>query len=329
MPSNELQIINPKRINQAETEWESFFPYYAGYPESFASKVLLSAKLQPNSLVFDPWNGSGTTTFVASNMGLQSVGFDINPAMVVVGRARLLPPSDADCLIPICKTILASAKSARDPLVDEPLLTWFGPETAKYIRSIEEATFTQLAGPWTISDCGPKLENLSGIAATFYVALFSICRLACLKFRSSNPTWFRHPKSGERRISIPKDRLDALLIDQITRMADALHKRSENHGASTIRLVDSTVTTLTPESVDFVLTSPPYCTRIDYSAATRIELAVLHRVVDANSKDIRRKMLGSSSKPLKCWIAHSASTLNRVFAALRDLNSICRSRLKS
>ena len=29
------------------------------------------------------------------------------------------------------------------------------------------------------------------------------------------------------------------------------------------------------DSVDFVLTSPPYCTRIDSTAATRIELAVL------------------------------------------------------
>lgn len=297
MVSANLQIINPKRTNQAESEWESFFPYYAGYPESFASSVLTSADLPTNSLIFDPWNGSGTTTCAASSLGFRSIGFDLNPAMIVIGRARLISPSDADSLVPICRSILSCHKTCEAALPDDPLLMWFGQETTNHIRSLEQAICTQLVGPWTISDCGLKLENLSGVAAVFYVALFSVCRSAGLRFRSTNPTWFRHTKPGERRVSISRPRLHALVLDFITRMSDALHRRNDHGGESTIRLTDSTTSVLEPDSVDFVLTSPPYCTRIDYSAATRIELAVLSRIVGSSSSDIRRKMLGSIKVP--------------------------------
>ena len=43
-------------------------------------------------------------------------------------------------------------------------------------------------------------------------------------------------------------------------------------GAIDIHLSDSTKLDLPEASVDFVLTSPPYCTRIDYTAATRIRV---------------------------------------------------------
>ncbi|MGY3485699.1 hypothetical protein ACVW1C_003582 [Bradyrhizobium sp. USDA 4011] len=225
--ARDLDIIWPKRTVQTNDAWERFFPYYAGYPELFASKIISSAGLPPNSLTLDPWNGSGTTTYAASSLGLSSVGLDLNPAMVVIGRARLLPVTEADSLIPICKSILSFRDAESDISADEPLLGWFGPETAKHIRSIEGAICAHLVGPWTISDCGLKLDNLSGIAAAFYVALFSVCRSVCQKFRATNPTWFRHAKSDERRVSLTRPRLEALLLDFVTRMSETLRNGDE------------------------------------------------------------------------------------------------------
>jgi hypothetical protein len=254
--AGDLDITSPKRIGRADTAWGGFFPYYAGFPESFASRILSTAGLPAESLVFDPWNGSGTTTYAASKLGFSTVGFDINPAMVVVGRARLLPANEADSLIPLCKRILLSSHVRRREISPtEPLLTWFGPETARNIRSIEESIFRHLVGSSTISDRGLRLENLSGIAAAFYVALFSVCRSVCLKFRSSNPTWFRHPRVDERRISMTRSNIEKLFLRFVTSMSDALHQGNEGLGTSTIKLADSTLTTLDAETVDFILTS--------------------------------------------------------------------------
>jgi hypothetical protein len=297
VPADNLDITSPKRTNRSDNAWEGFFPYYAGYPESFASRILATADLPSDALVFDPWNGSGTTTYAAAHLGLSTVGFDINPAMVVAGRARLLPASEADSLIPLCNKILRSSKSDYEISPDEPLLSWFGPESAKHIRSIEEGIRSHLVGSTTITDCGVRLDNLSGMAAVFYVALFSVCRSVCSKFRSSNPTWFRHAKSGERRLSMSRSQFENLLLRFVASMSEALRQKGEHPGRSVIRLADSSIDALEADSVDIVLTSPPYCTRIDYAAATRIELAILARVLGPNAVDLRRVMMGSIQVP--------------------------------
>ena len=66
---------------------------------------------------------------------------------------------------------------------------------------------------------------------------------------------------------------------------------------SEIRVLDTATMSLPPASMDFVLTSPPYCTRIDYTAATRIELAVLAPLVHSSTKELGRQMIGSTQVP--------------------------------
>jgi len=53
---------------------------------------------------------------------------------------------------------------------------------------------------------------------------------------------------------------------------------------------------LPDDSVDVVITSPPYCTRIDYAVATSIELAVL-RASPEDFSQIRRSLMGTSTVP--------------------------------
>ncbi|WP_051505707.1 hypothetical protein [Mesorhizobium sp. WSM2561] len=55
--------------------------------------------------------------------------------------------------------------------------------------------------------------------------------------------------------------------------------------------------TLAQSSIDFVLTSPPYCTRIDYTAATRVELAVLGPLLKVRPRELGRQMIGSVQVP--------------------------------
>jgi hypothetical protein len=46
-------------------------------------------------------------------------------------------------------------------------------------------------------------------------------------------------------------------------------------------------------TIDFVLSSPPYCTRIDYGVATSPELAVLGFQVDTHLRDLRARLIGT------------------------------------
>ncbi|TAJ31047.1 hypothetical protein [Bosea sp. (in: a-proteobacteria)] len=297
-----LLIQSPKRSLKVPRGWDGFFPYYAGYPESFARALLKSADLPRDAIVLDPWNGSGTTTFSASQLGLASRGFDLNPVMIVIARARLLSPSEADSLEPLARDSVKGVRAdSRVVQPNDPLLWWFSPSTAALIRSLERRIRAQLVGGRTLNANGVRLDHISGLAATFYVALFSVCRQLAAPFRSSNPTWLRKPKVDEELISATREAILSAFVTSVKNMADALAHRAvesqTDHTTAELQLADTSLTSLAEASADIVLTSPPYCTRIDYSAATRIELAVMQPLVEVEIEDLRRQMIGSTRVP--------------------------------
>jgi hypothetical protein len=301
-----LTIPSPKQSRSSRRGWDAFFPYYAGYPSSFASAVISSAGLDPSAVVLDPWNGSGTTTQVASKLGFRAIGCDINPVMVIVSRARCLLPADGDSIEPIAKKVIRQASTATANVADDDfLLGWFDTESAVSIRCIEASVREHLLGAWTLRPDGTHFECMSSLAATFYVALFLTCRSLVSSFQSSNPTWLRRRRTGEAQISVDrctilnafKGCLDAMSSHLAVGSSEpALELREQ--GTIDIHLTDSTKLALPEVSVDFVLTSPPYCTRIDYTAATRIELAVIAPLLNMTTSELSRQMIGSTRVPV-------------------------------
>ncbi|MCA1370223.1 site-specific DNA-methyltransferase [Bradyrhizobium sp. BRP14] len=305
--ASRLHILSPKRNKRLQTGWEGFFPYYAGFPELFARELLQSAKLPRGAVILDPWNGSGTTTYAASSLGLTSIGIDLNPVMIVVARARLLPPSEADHLPPLAATILSHARSAT-PTLDpsDALLGWFDTGTAAFIRGIERNIRRSLVGNMTKSPDAIHLDKISGTAATLYVALFAACRKLVAPFRSSNPTWLRVPKETEARVAAPQIIVARCFAANVRSMSAALAAKidadlpvadMQRSAECKINLSDTVSMKLGAGSVDFVLTSPPYCTRIDYTAATRIELAVLGPLLSKDARALGKQMIGSTQVP--------------------------------
>lgn len=305
--ASRLHILSPKRNKRLQTGWEGFFPYYAGFPELFARELLQSAKLPHGAVILDPWNGSGTTTYVASGLGLASIGIDLNPVMIIVARARVLPPSEADHLRPLAATILSHARSptlSLDP--SDALLGWFDADTAAFIRGIERNIRRSLVGNMTKSPEAIHLDKISGTAATLYVALFAACRKLVAPFRSSNPTWLRIPKKTEARVAAPNVTVARHFAANVRSMSAALAAKASadllvadaaRSGECKINLSDTVSMKLGVGSVDFVLTSPPYCTRIDYTAATRIELAILEPLLSNSARALGKQMIGSTQVP--------------------------------
>lgn len=78
------------------------YRYYAGYSDAFVVDALAWCNVPPNGRVLDPWNGAGTTTRVVQQAKTQSFGFDLNPTMVIVGKANLVYTLDAPIFCPAC-----------------------------------------------------------------------------------------------------------------------------------------------------------------------------------------------------------------------------------
>ena len=248
--------------------------------------------------ILDSWNGSGTTTAVAASRGIESFGFDLNPVMSIVARARLLSKRERSSLIPLAKAITSLApKTAFDHT--DALAVWFKPVTVTAIRSIERAIQRLLFCEDHKTMATHMQERpFSDLSAFFYVALFRTVRGLLTPFQSSNPTWMKRPTCDANRIQLPgKLVFEAFLANTIL-MESALDADPfEMDGKVHIQVAPSANIPIASNSIDFVLTSPPYCTRIDYAAATRIELAILGISEGEPFESLRRKLMGTTTVP--------------------------------
>ena len=290
--STTMQLRTPK-LSSADRQG---YPYYAGFSTSFVRSLLEGWRLPKSSIILDPWNGSGTTTSTAGALGYSSIGLDLNPVAVVLARGRSLDRSAARSLVPLGHEIVEEASWLRaDPYGDEePLLAWFDPPTSRRIRRLEMTVRYLLVDrdqylTWGSSDI---VENLSSLASFYLSALFLVVRRLMQPLIGSNPTWIQHRAKTEP-ISRAFSQLAVLVRDAVGELAEAVACRESTRAKLDVQLGDSREILLPPGSVDAVVTSPPYCTRLDYVVATLPELAVLGCHPQAGASTLRKRMLGT------------------------------------
>jgi hypothetical protein len=282
-------FVNPK-VGASCDPVDSWYRYYAGYSAGFVGQALRQAAAV-GGLVLDPWNGTGTTTVVAASKKLPAVGFDVNPALVVVARARLLGVGVWASIDPLGDDVVAHATWVEQ--VDDPLRFWFAAEAAGWIRGLQQSVHRLLVDSGSASQ--PVYETSSGmstLAAFFYTVLFRTVRVLIAPCAGTNPTWWKRVDEADR---LDPSRGD--IVDQFRKsaaeLAAGLHRDNYDGGVD-VRVVlgDSRKLPLPDGTVNTVIGSPPYCTRIDYGVATRPELAVLG-AREEDLKVLRDVMVGT------------------------------------
>ncbi|WP_084784819.1 DNA methyltransferase [Selenomonas sp. oral taxon 126] len=283
-----LTLTNPKLRDNiyGKADW---YPYYAGYAQGFVSDVLDLLKIEPGQTILDPWNGSGTTTQVAMHKGIQAYGYDINPVMVTVANAKALSNITYDALIDLANHILeeSSPSKMRIKTVGDPLNYWFQDDSIYYIRKLDFYLVKHTTRP-------PYSVNGSTLRDFFHVILFRTVKSLLPSFRSTNPTWIKKATSPEERIHITRKKFYKIFLQETMLMAAYFKNQDQfQQVAPIIAFGDSRKLNLATASVDHVITSPPYCTRIDYVIATLPELALL-KLDHIDFNDLRSKMLGTN-----------------------------------
>ena len=304
----DIEVENPKRNPQDSTGRASWYPYYAGFSNKFAYSLLKSADLHDGDSILDPWNGGGTTTEAALTLGLPARGYDLNPVMVVIAKARALSSRIKNSLLPIAADIVAksmrtnSEATLQCSLAHDPLSTWFRSESVLHIRQFETATKTLLVDEINPPDLrGSAVNQLSDLAAFFYTALFRSVRGFLRPFLSSNPTWIKKPKGESDKVTVEMADFQRAFQQEVSYMISTIDNGPYHNSITqpniNIAVASSCSLPDPDDSLSLVLSSPPYCTRIDYAVATMPELAVLGYSLGEDFDQLRRRLIGSSTVP--------------------------------
>lgn len=305
--------ISPKlNYDKSVYSQNSWYYYYAGYADEFIKNAIEKyGKFYHEPIIVDPWNGSGTTSLVASMMGLTCYGFDINPVMIVIAKAKLFDTRKLE-VKEIEKYLLSIQISllTEDQYSEDPLNSWFTIESLSAIRLIEDR-IQIITGIKQKDDQIRRIkeicnvETLDNEVCFYYLIFFTTLKQFTKVFVGSNPTWIKTKNLKK---------LNPKLLDIISNYLNILEnmKRGYSEGGDSENIFLETGNSknipLGNETANMVITSPPYCTRIDYAVYTKIELSLLgYNSIDI--KGLRREMIGTPTvqKGVDCvkYLSHN------------------------
>jgi DNA modification methylase len=282
---------SPKQPSHAQRDW---YPYYAGYTESFVRDVF-QRHFSAAKSVLDPWNGSGTTTAVCNKLGVYSSGIDLNPALTLVARGRLTPRAAGPSLLPLAKKILAAARKATCRLdEDDLLLRWMRKDAAARVRAVQSAIHSHLMDGHPLSDRPTVwVEMVPDLASFYYCALFATVRDLLQPFRTTNPMWLNTPNHPRHRVASSWLAISEAFLHRTSYLRDRLGlEEPATIRSCSLRTASADSLPFDDNEFDAVITSPPYATRMDYIKGTIPELAVLG-LTDRELNDLRMQTMGT------------------------------------
>jgi DNA modification methylase len=298
-------IRSPKRRPRARASRANWFRYYADFSVEFVEDIISHLDLTPRATLLDPWLGAGTTAEVATAKGFHLRGYDVNPVMLLVSRARTIPTNAASQIPTLADSITRSYKAnVKDKArltnaIADPLEQWLQPASAYAFRVLERSVEISVANGnrSPLTPLWRRAGQGSPLLAIFYVGLFRTLRQFISDFQSSNPTWMKVASPGER-IHLHPDRIANCFQTEMEGLlasikADTTAMPSVGNRTCVMKLASSLRLPLPSDSVDAVISSPPYCTRIDYVKATLPELAVIGYPNGSVTRGLREQMIGT------------------------------------
>ena len=265
------------------THWIHWYP--AKMFHRIPSIFLDTLRLPTQAKVLDPFCGSGTVLLEANLRGLGAIGIDINPLATLISRVKTTPLDPAQ-LSDQVGSIMTKAKRARSMPPPHPALdSWLSASVRiglhRLNRSIDQ-----------MEDEDSKLffkVSLSSIVRRLSMADPAIPPLVRLSEERAQCAGAQYRKALDRsratNTSIVYSTFAEAAKANIARMAQLYELRNE---LGKTRLAKpgyaAAETGIEPESIDAVITSPPYCGSQKYVRSLKLELAI----IGLGQEDIRR-----------------------------------------
>lgn len=270
-----FSLCSAKRTAVEKTGLHGWHPYYAGYSEAFVESAIRYLGCDRNTLLLDPWAGSGTTGIVAAKTGIPSICLDINPVMATFAAAKSYQVlSREEEIINFFETIEKFSFPESNLTNNDSLTKIFTSKTVRLIRSVVNTVAVNFSEKST--NRSPFTKKIIDPFYGFYISVIfvSLRKMSGLKPRS-NPTWI---SKNENQITLSPQVLFEELRNNAVKMLREIKYFYALEGEIIPHISlkgDIRNMPLPGESIDVSIASPPYLTRIDYAISTMPEIYLL------------------------------------------------------
>lgn len=267
-----------------------WYDYLEDFPYSLIEDKFIEYDLNKGSIVVDPFCGSGTTMVTANMFHFDAIGFDANPLMTFVSKVKTTWSINIETLTEIIKKVSNKFLKNVQTLTDNSFQNGF-------MQTMPKKELNQWLSPRLQQEVSLLKSIISEIKDKhirdlFLLAMSKSCFDASYVSLCPGTTFYPFRE---------KEEFWNIFTDKIIQMHDDLKAiQSHNHYGKTITIMDSCLNAqnhLKENSIDFIITSPPYPNDLEYTRQTRLELYLLDFVANMNDiQKIKRRMAKGSTK---------------------------------
>lgn len=285
-----IALSNPElnQIRESDRAAHSWYRFVLSFPPHLVQEYVQKFELNSSQQLLDPFCGTGTTVVEGKKLGIPSVGIEANPMAQFAGSVKLNWTVNPTALLRSASQIRDAAETLIEQNI-EPLRTL--PEESQKI------ILTNSISPVPLHKTLVLLEQIKCYAET---AEFNHLRLALAKAVITSISNLRFgPEVG-----IGKAKLDAPVVatwyKEVALMADHLTQlQTLNDVPTQVHHADARqiLSVLAPESIDAVITSPPYPNEKDYTRTTRLESVLLGFIQNkAELRSLKEGLIRSNTR---------------------------------
>lgn len=262
------------------------------YPQLAKSLINVSG-LRPGSRILDPFCGSGTVMLESYLNGYSGVGLDLNPLAVKVARAKTgiiqIEPTIFDAVV---TRVLAQIEAEQ---FTENSLTVYGDNIDEVLSWFSKPIAIKLAR---------ILGILNNVPDPVIKDFLEVCMSSIVREVSQ-----QEPKDLRiRRRAIPLEDADVIGLfkakvneqrDRVLKFHTHSHRAPEPFGTASINLLDCRELSsykaagIEKESIDAVVTSPPYATALPYIDTDRLSILLLFGLKSKVRNEVEESLIGA------------------------------------
>lgn len=271
-----------------------WYPFVEGYSKEFIESIV-HEQTQKINLCLEPFSGSGTTALELSTKGINCISFEVNPFMFTLSKAKL-------------KVSLYKQRTIKSHIL----------KMKKYIVSLDDDKInlysrfsTLIEGEekkkWNIDlEVFIAIEKLKSaidsLSTTLYKELYIVCLANILleysnlyrngKCLSYKKGWKDNLYSQEQVITSFFNFINNVIIEDLEKLET---NNFSNHNLLFLgdarKLIFDNVD---DNSIDLIITSPPYLNSRDYTDSYMLELKALNFLTNYNEiKNLREQTIRS------------------------------------
>jgi hypothetical protein len=309
------------------------FEFVLAFPRSVVAQLLDTRAVGKGSVVLDPFCGTGTTLVECKRRGVEAIGVDANPVCVMAAQVKTTWTVDSRSARRDLRRILKHARTRyrsferarqRAHQQGKRLFTerWGPFLDLKEGRYLKESGLLSRGwiSPRPALKCLLLIEAINTTKDARVRRLLLVSLLGLLVPTVSNVKYGPEIYCGRRRSDVD---VFAAFETRVESLLDSIsdHRKQYGNVKSSIfegNVLNGGLERIRKESIDYVITSPPYPAEHDYTRMTRLELAFGGFVRDdSDLRELKRGMIPSSSKG--CYVDRPYYNLVKRFTTVSHL----------